>query len=60
MTILMAVAIAIALSGIMLTFVAYRFAPGSKHIASWDVAFVSGIGIVALGSLGALLQVFTA
>lgn len=59
MTILLAVALAVALSGLVLTFSAYRFAPVSKHIAGWDVAFVGGISAAALGSLGALTQVFT-
>jgi len=56
----MIVALVIAGLGVTLTSFAYRFAPISKHIASWDVAFVSGVSAVALGSLGALLQVFTA
>ncbi len=60
MTILMAVALAIALFGVALTAAAYRFAPVSRHIASGDIALVGGISTAALGSLGALLQVFTA
>ncbi|MBP1178099.1 hypothetical protein [Methylobacterium sp. PvR107] len=60
MTLLMIVALAIALAGVAVTFSAYRFAPISKHIASWDVALVGGISTAALGSLGALLLVFTA
>lgn len=56
----MIVALAIAVLGVVLTSLTYRFAPISKHIVSWDVAFVSGISATALGSLGALVQVLTA
>lgn len=59
MTILMAVALAIALLGVALTSAAYRFAPVSKHIAGGDIVLVCGISTAALGSLGALLQIFT-
>ncbi len=60
MTILMAVALAVAAVGVATTISAYRFAPISTHIAGWDVAFVSGVSAAALGGLGALVQVFTA
>ena len=59
MTILMIIALAIAGAGVALTFFAYKVAPVSEHFASWDIAFVSGISTTVLGSLGALLQVFT-
>lgn len=59
MTILMAATLAVAVFGVALTSAAYRFAPVSKHIASGDIALVGGISTAALGSLGALLQIFT-
>ncbi|MCJ2136473.1 hypothetical protein MKK69_20870 [Methylobacterium sp. J-026] len=60
MTILMAIALAVASVGVATTVSAYRYAPVSSRIAGWDVAFVSGVSAAALGGLGALVQVFTA
>ncbi|MGU3594134.1 hypothetical protein ACLBYF_34080 [Methylobacterium brachiatum] len=60
MTILMSVALALAVLGALVTHSAYRFAPVTNKFAGWGVAFVSGISVTALGSLGALLLVFTA
>ena len=59
MTILMIIALAIAGTGIVLTSFIYRFAPISENFVGWDIAFICGISTTGLGSLGALLQVFT-
>jgi hypothetical protein len=56
----MSVALALAVLGALVTHSAYRFAPVTNKFAGWDVAFMSGISVTALGSLGALLLIFTA
>jgi hypothetical protein len=52
-------ALALVLCGAALTLFAFMRAPRSKEFAGWDVAFMSGIGAVALGFLTTLVEVVT-
>ena len=52
-------ALALVLCGAALTLFAFLRAPRSKECAGWDVAFMSGIGAVALGFLTTLVEVVT-
>ncbi len=53
------IAIALVVCGAALTIFAFVRAPRSKEFAGWDVAFMSGIGAVALGFLTTLVEVIT-
>ncbi|MCJ2136094.1 hypothetical protein MKK69_18910 [Methylobacterium sp. J-026] len=53
------IAIALVVCGAALTLFAFMRAPRSKEFAGWDVAFMSGIGAVALGFLTTLVEVIT-
>jgi hypothetical protein len=52
-------AIALVVCGAAVTLFAFLRAPRSKDFAGWDVAFMSGIGAVALGFLTTLVEVIT-
>ncbi|AIQ90075.1 MULTISPECIES: hypothetical protein [Methylobacterium] len=52
-------ALALVLCGAAVTLFAFMRAPQSKEFAGWDVAFMSGIGAVALGFLTTLVEVVT-
>ncbi|MEL6064199.1 MULTISPECIES: hypothetical protein [unclassified Methylobacterium] len=52
-------AIALVVCGAAVTFFAFMRAPRSKEFAGWDVAFMGGIGAIALGFLATLVEVVT-
>lgn len=52
-------AAALVVFGAALTLFAFIRAPRSKEFAGWDVAFMGGIGAVALGFLTTLVEVIT-
>jgi hypothetical protein len=52
-------ALALVLCGAAVTLFALMRAPQSKDFAGWVVAFMSGIGAVALGFLTTLVEVVT-
>jgi len=53
------IALALVVCGAALTIFTFMRAPQSKEFAGWDVAFMSGIGAVALGFLTTLVEVIT-
>lgn len=52
-------AIALVVCGAAVTLFAFVRAPRSKEFASWDVAFMGGLGAIALGFLTTLVEVVT-
>jgi hypothetical protein len=52
-------ALALVVCGAAVTLFAFLRAPRSKDFAGWDVAFMGGIGAVALGFLTTLVEVIT-
>jgi hypothetical protein len=52
-------AIALVVCGAAITLFALLRAPRSKDFAGWDIAFMGGIGAVALGFLTTLVEVIT-
>jgi len=52
-------AVALVVLGAAVTLFAFLRAPRSKEFAGWDVAFMGGIGAVALGFLTTLVEVIT-
>lgn len=52
-------AIALIVCGAIVTVFTFARAPRSKDFAGWDVAFMSGIGAIALGFLATLVEVVT-
>lgn len=52
-------AVALVVCGAAATLFAFLRAPRSKEFAGWDVAFMGGIGAVALGFLTTLVEVIT-
>lgn len=59
MSLTMSVALALAAAGGALTLATDSGAPISEQLAGWNLAFVGGIGAVALGGSGALLSALT-
>lgn len=59
MSTMMSVALVLAAAGGALSITTYAGAPVSDRFAGWDVAFMGGIGAVALGGLGVLLSAMT-
>lgn len=52
-------ALVLVVCGAALTLFAFLRAPRSNDFAGWDVAFMSGLGAVALGFLTTLVEVIT-
>ena len=52
-------AIALVVCGAIVTLFTFLRAPQSREFAGWDVAFMSGIGAIALGFLATLVEVIT-
>ena len=52
-------AIGLVVCGAAVTLFTFLRAPQSKDFAGWDVAFMGGIGAVALGFLATLVEVIT-
>lgn len=52
-------AIALVVCGAAVTLFAFARAPRSKEFAGWDVAFMGGLGAIALGFLTTLVEVVT-
>ncbi|ACB23909.1 hypothetical protein ABID82_000294 [Methylobacterium sp. PvP062] len=52
-------ALALVVCGAAVTLFAFLRAPQSREFAGWDVAFMGGIGAVALGFLTTLVEVVT-
>jgi hypothetical protein len=52
-------AIALVVCGAALTVFTFVRAPRSQEFAGWDVAFMSGIGAIALGFLTTLVEIIT-
>ncbi|MBE7197511.1 MAG: hypothetical protein INR70_06885 [Parafilimonas terrae] len=52
-------AIALIVCGAAVTLFAFARAPRSKEFAGWDVAFMGGLGAIALGFLTTLVEVVT-
>ena len=59
MPLMMSVALAVAAAGGVLLLSAYVKAPISERFTGWDLAFMGGVGAVALGGLGTLLSAMT-
>ncbi|MCJ2084401.1 hypothetical protein MKK88_00110 [Methylobacterium sp. E-005] len=50
-------AIALVVCGAAVTLFTFARAPRSKEFAGWDVAFMGGLGAIALGFLTTLVEV---
>ncbi|MDP4027229.1 hypothetical protein Q8W71_32160 [Methylobacterium sp. NEAU 140] len=59
MSLMTLIGLALTLGGIAATLTSYARAPVSDQFSGWNLAFMGGISLAALGGLGILLSAMT-
>ncbi|MDP4026701.1 hypothetical protein Q8W71_29265 [Methylobacterium sp. NEAU 140] len=59
MSLMMLIALALSVSGVAAALTSYARAPVTDQFTGWNLAFMGGISLTALGGLGIMLSAMT-